>query len=418
MSTASRRPWPSLAGLPRNARSAIITEPLWAVFGVVVLYYAPLYMREVGLSSTEIGLVGSITLAVSFVFQILAAPVTNRLGRKRTTLVWDLVSWSVPMFVWAVSDSFAAFVVAGVLSATGRIVTVSWSLLVIEDVPQSLRARVFGILNLTVALCGLAAPLVGLVMQRYGVEPTMRVYYALGGVGMTVMFLWRNAITQETGTGQAAMLEHRDLHPWQSVTRTLAHVWEGRHAPGLPQVVAFYVLSLFLDQMSVFQILYFREALGFGVGTVSLLPVVTAAVTVLMYGLVLRRITHVPAERALVVTRVLGLLGAGALLLVPAGNVGALLAVVGVLAAAIFLTQTYQNAVLFARLPARGSADLYSGVQLLGLLGSIPAAGVAGVIYHAQPAALFVVIAVLNAALLGLAVVLVRGRPSGQGADS
>ncbi|GHF55174.1 MFS family permease [Deinococcus metalli] len=411
MSTAVRRPWPSLVGLPRNARSAIITEPLWAVFGVVVLYYTPLYMREVGLSSTEIGLVGSITLAFSFVFQLLAAPITNRLGRKRTTLWWDLVSWTMPMFVWALSDSVGAFLLAGVLSATGRIVMVSWSLLVIEDVEQSQRARVFGIINLIVATCGLITPLVGLVMQAYGVVPTLRVYYALGGVGMTVMFLWRNAITQETGTGAAAMHEHRDLHPLQSLRQTVAHVWEGRRAPGLSQVVAFTVLSLFIDQMNVFQILYFREALGFSVNSVSLLPVVTAAVTALMYGLILRRIAHVPAERTLVFTRVLGLLGASALLLVPAGNLAALLLVVGVLAASIFLTQTYQSAVLFARLPARGGADLYSGVQLLGLLASIPAAGLAGVIFHARPGALFVVIAVLNAALLGLAVVLARTRP-------
>ncbi|WP_240741789.1 MFS transporter [Deinococcus sp. KSM4-11] len=412
MSTASWRPWPSLAGLPRNARSTIITEPLWAVFGTVVLYYAPLYMREVGLSSSEIGWVGSVTLAFSFLFQIMAAPITNRLGRKRTTLLWDLVSWTLPMFVWAVSSSVWAFMVAGVLSATGRIVMVSWSLLVVEDVPQSQRARVFGILNLIVALCGLVAPVVGLIMQAHGVVPTMRVFYALGGVGMTVMFLWRNAITQETGTGQAAMLEHRDLHLLGSLKQTLGHVWEGRRSPGLPVVVAFYVLSLFIDQMNLFQILFYRETLGFSVSTVSLLPVVTAAVTVLMYGLILRRISHVPAERTLVVTRVLGLVGAGALLMVPAGNVIALLVVVALLAAAIFLTQIYQSTVLFARLPERGSADLYSGVQLLALLVSIPAAGVAGVIYHAHPATLFAVIAVLNAALLGLAVMLARQRPA------
>lgn len=76
----------SLADLPRNARNSILLEPLWAVFGTVVLYYAPLYLRSVGLSSAEIGLLGSVTLALSFVCQAFAAPITNRLGRKRTTL--------------------------------------------------------------------------------------------------------------------------------------------------------------------------------------------------------------------------------------------------------------------------------------------------------------------------------------------
>lgn len=389
--------------MPRNARGAIVTEPLWAIFGTVVLYYAPLYMREVGLTSPQIGLVGSITLAFSFVFQILAAPVTNRMGRKRTTLFWDLVSWSVPMLLWALAGSFEAFVIAGVLNATNRIVTVSWSLLVIEDVPQTQRARVFGILNLIVALCGLLTPLVGLVMTSVGPEETLRAYYALGAVGMTVMFFWRNALTDETRVGQAAMAEHRDLDPLGSLRETGRHLLTLRVHPGLPLVTAFYVLSVFIEQMSLFQILYYREVLGASVAALSFVPVATALVTVLMYAFVLRRIAHVPAERALLVTRTVGLIGALLLLIVPSGQLAALLLVVMISSSATFLTQTYRDAVLFARLPERGSADLYSGVQLTALLLSTPAAAIAGWIYHDRPHTLFVFIAVLNAALLLLA---------------
>ncbi|WP_019586610.1 MFS transporter [Deinococcus apachensis] len=388
---------------------------MWAVFGVVVLYYAPLYMREVGLTSPQIGWVGSITLACSFVFQVLAAPVTNRLGRKRATLLADLISWTLPMFVWAVARSFEAFVLAAVLNAVVRIASVSWSLLTIEDVEQSQRARVLGILNLIVAGCGLLTPLIGLPMSRYGVVPTMSVFYALGGVGMTVMFLWRNAITQETQVGQAAIQEHRELHPWQSVSLTLRQVLAMRQHPGLPAVVAFYTLSVFLEQLGLFQILFYREALGFSVGALSWVPVATAAVTALMYGLVLRRLAGVPAERTLVGTRVLGLVGAALVLLIPAGNLAVLLGVVCVLSAATFLTQTYRDAVLFGRLPQRGGADLYSGVQLLSLLLSIPAAGLGGLLYHGQPRVLFEVIALLNVGLLLLAMGLARTRTATAG---
>lgn len=410
MSMSSWRPWPSLAGLPRNARSAIITEPLWAVFGTVVLYYAPVYMSGVGLSSTQIGVVASITLAASFLFQVLAAPITNRMGRRRTTLVWDLVSWSAPMVVWALSGSFVAFVVAGLLSASGRIVTVSWSLLVIEDVPQAQRARVFAILNLIVAGCGLVTPLVGLMMERHGVVPTMRAYYLLGALGMTVMFLWRNAITDETHTGVAAMREHESLPLWSGLRLTLGHLRRAHLTPGLPGVVAFYMLSVFIEQMNLFQVLYVQQVLGFGARTLSLVPVATAFVTALMYGLVLRRIAHVSAERTLLVTRFVGLAGAVALLFVSAGALGALLLVVCVLSGATFLTLTYRDAALFARLPQRGSADLYSGVQLLSLLVSTPAAALAGAIFHARPVALFALIAALNALLLILAWQLDRSR--------
>ena len=399
----------SLADLPRNARNSILLEPLWAVFGTVVLYYAPLYLRSVGLQSTEIGLLGSVTLALSFACQAFAAPITNRLGRKRTTLVGDLISWSVPMFVWALAQSFGAFVLAAGLNAINRIVTVSWSLLVIEDVDPPQRPRVFGIMNLIVTFCGLLTPLVGLLIARYGVVPTLRVFYALGGVGMTVMFLWRNAITDETRSGQEAMRQHRDLSVGQSLRQTLERVGGMRGHPGLIGITVFYVLTVFIEQLSLFQILFLGEALGFGPQTLSYVPVVAALVTALLYGVALPRLGRLPLGRTLVIVRALALLGAVALLFVPPGNAGLMLAVVGLIGGATFLTQTYRDAALFARLPVgEGTADLYSAVQTLTLLCSIPAAAIAGLVFAVSPHGLFLLIALLCAALLALAAWLAR----------
>ena len=408
----------ALANLPRNARNLILMEPLWGVFGTVVIYYAPLYMRSVGLSSTQIGLLGSLTLALSFVFQALAAPITNRVGRKRTTLIGDLISWTIPMFVWATAQSFTAFAVAAALSATGRIVAVSWSLLLIEDVEERQRARVFGIINLIVTVCGLLTPLVGLVIARHGVEATMRGFYALGGVGMTVMFLWRNAISQETRSGEAAMAQHRELGLIQSVRHALEMVATLRSHPGLQSMTVFYLLTVFIEQLSLFQILFLSETLKFSAQTLSFVPVVGAAVVVGLYWLGLPRLAALPVGAALVFTRALGLFGAAALLLVPAGNAALMLVVVSVIGGATFLTQTYRDAALFARLPTHGTADLYSAVQTLTLLCSIPAAGLAGAIFAVSPHSLFVLIAALSAALLGLAVWLARREGGARGRET
>lgn len=398
----------TLHGLPRNARNSILTEPLWGIFGTVVVYYAPLYMRSVGLTSTQIGLLGSLTLALSFVFQLVAAPITNRAGRKRTTLIGDLVSWTLPMFVWAFAQNVTAFVLAAILSATGRIVSVSWSLLVIEDVEPSQRARVFGILNLIVTGCGLLTPLVGMMMALHGVTPTLRWVYFLGGVGMTVMFLWRNAITDETASGKAAMEHHRELGPLDSLRHTLEVVRGLHRHPGLLGVAVFYALTVFTEQLGLFQILYLREALGFGAQALSYVPVVGAVMTVLLYTLVIPRLSGLPVGRALALTRVAALVGACLLLVVPAGNLGVMLVVVGILGGATFLTQTYRDTALFARLPETGTADLYSAVQTITMLCSVPAAAIAGAVFTASPHGLFVLIAVLCALLLGFALWMSR----------
>jgi MFS family permease len=393
----------SLAGLPKNARNAILVEPLWAVFGVVILYYAPLYMTSVGLSSLQVGWIGSIMLAFSFVFQTLAAPITNRMGRKRTSLIWDLISWTVPMLIWTFSQSFLAFAIAAILNSSVRIVSVSWSLLVIEDVAPSDRSKVFAILNLIGAACGLMTPVVGLLIGKYGVESTLRVYYFLGAISMTAMFFLRNALTDETQNGLLAMREHRGLRPWESLLKNLQSLNALKNTKGLLWLIGFYVLTFFIEQMNLFQILYFSQTLHFGALAVSLVPVSVAVITAIMYGFVLRRLSGFPVERTLVFTCALGLLGAMLIVLIPAGNVLVLLLVISVLAGATFLTKTYRDTVLFSHLPTQGTADLFSAVQVLTMLFSIPASAIAGAIFSAQPVALFVLIAVLNLALLAMA---------------
>ena len=400
----------SLEGLPRNARNSIMLEPLWAIFGVVVMYYAPLYMAGVGLSSTEIGVIGSVALLASFVFQLIAAPITNRFGRKRTTLIGDLLSWTLPMFVWAFANSFTAFLIAALLAAVGAIVSVSWSLLVIEDVVETARARVFGILGVIVAICGMLTPLIGALIAQWGVVPTLRVYYFLGGIGMTVMFLWRNAVTSETQNGAAAMLEHKDLHPISSLQRNITTLIALRRTPGLPWVVAFYVATLFLEQMSLFQILFLEQTLGFSASILSFVPFVVAIVSIVIYGFGQRLLSDSNPEMTLVYARAAGLVGSVMLLFIPLESLPVLLLTVAVLAGASFLTQTLRSTVLFNRLPQTGAADAYSGVQGLTMVAGVPAAAIAGLLFALEPRALFWLIAGLNVGLLLLAWQLTKDR--------
>ena len=79
----------SMDGLPRNARNSILTEPLWGIFATPLLYYAPLYMSSVGLSTTQIGL-----LELSLVQPVICAD-PARTGRAPVSAVqitvWPLV---------------------------------------------------------------------------------------------------------------------------------------------------------------------------------------------------------------------------------------------------------------------------------------------------------------------------------------
>ena len=53
---------------PRNTRNSLRLEPMWALFGGVIVYFAPLYMKAVGLSELEMGVLTSVGLFASFFF--------------------------------------------------------------------------------------------------------------------------------------------------------------------------------------------------------------------------------------------------------------------------------------------------------------------------------------------------------------
>jgi len=105
-----------LKDLTRNSRVCIIVEPMWAVFGGLIFFYAPLYMESIGLTHVQIGLASTATIFMNFLCNLFASSIVNRLGRRRTSLIFDLISWSVPMFIWAVAQNFWHFMAASLIN--------------------------------------------------------------------------------------------------------------------------------------------------------------------------------------------------------------------------------------------------------------------------------------------------------------
>src|SRR5688572_25575357 len=138
---------PLFHDLPRNTRNSFIVEPLWALFGGVIFYFAPLYMKELGLTDLEMGIINSAGLLFAFVFFLLAGPLTNKYGRWLTTLVWDLFSWTVCMLLWSFSEGFWWFFAAVFFNSGAKITQVSWNLLVSEDAREDQRVKVFALVN-------------------------------------------------------------------------------------------------------------------------------------------------------------------------------------------------------------------------------------------------------------------------------
>ncbi|WP_063565195.1 MFS transporter [Paenibacillus sp. O199] len=389
-----------LQDLPRNPRYSILLEPVWAIPGTIVLFYAPLYMKEAGLSDIEIGLINSVNLYFAFIFQLFAGSITNKLGRKRTTLIFDLIAWSVPMFIWAFSQNFWLFLIAYLLNATSKFVTVSFNCLIIEDVEEHKRSKVFAILNMIITGAGVLTPIAGVVIADVGIVPTLASIYFVGGILMTVMFFIRNRYTDETAVGKELMGMHSQTRVIQSLASSMRLFGKSFHKRRLLPIILITVLSNLILQLNFFQVIFFKEQLKFNDQIISFIPVVTAVTVMLLYLVIIPSLKRRSEEKYVSFSIILSTVGAILFLLIPAGNIAMLFLTLIVLAAGNFILQTYRDSLLMNRLGTHEKADMFSAVQTVMTLTAIPSGYLTGLLYHYNPVLLFSVILVLYIVLM------------------
>ncbi|PWW33480.1 MULTISPECIES: MFS transporter [Paenibacillus] len=395
-----------LQDLPRNPRYSILLEPVWAIPGTIVLFYAPLYMKEAGLSDIEIGLINSVNLYFAFIFQLFAGSITNKLGRKRTTLIFDLIAWSVPMFIWAFSQNFWLFLIAYLLNATSKFVTVSFNCLIIEDVEEHKRSKVFAILNMIITGAGVLTPIAGVVIADFGIVPTLASIYFVGGILMTVMFFIRNRYTDETAVGKELMGMHSQTRVIQSLASSLRLFGKSFYKRRLLPIILITVLSNLILQLNFFQVIFFKEQLDFNDQIISFIPVVTAVTVMLLYLVIIPRLKRRSEEKYVSFSIILSTVGAILFLLIPSGNIAMLFLTLIILAAGNFILQTYRDSLLMNRLGTHEKADMFSAVQTVMTLTAIPSGYLTGLLYHYNPVLLFSVILALYIVLMVIMIFL------------
>jgi MFS family permease len=200
----------TLKNLRGNARGCVYTEALWGIPFNLYAPYASVYMLAFGLTDAQIGLIASIGLVCQIFWALLSGAITDKLGRRRTTLIADLVSWSVPVFIWAISQNFTYFLVAVIFNSVWRVSMTSWTCLFVEDTNPALLVDVYAWIYIANLVVAFIAPFGGLLIARFTLVPTMRGLYLLAFVMMTAKFFATNAMVTETKQGLIRMQETRD----------------------------------------------------------------------------------------------------------------------------------------------------------------------------------------------------------------
>ena len=115
----------SLLNLRGNGRACVYTEPMWGLSMMLVLPYASVFMLTLGVHDEQIGLIASVSMVSQVVFGLLSGVLTDKLGRRLTTAVFDIVAWAIPCLLpnsprWAVPTFSTAATVGGTSETSQR----------------------------------------------------------------------------------------------------------------------------------------------------------------------------------------------------------------------------------------------------------------------------------------------------------
>ena len=197
--------------LKGNPKWSICTEPLWFIPYSLFVPFQTLYMRKLGLSSVEIGTTVTVGFILQMFFALIGGVITDKMGRRKATVIFDTLGWTVPCLIWAFSQNFWWFLAAAAVNAAFQITNTSWNCLFIEDCPPKHITNAFTLIQMCGMLSVFFSPLAVFLVGKYDVVPVMRWLYFIAALSMLAKFLLLHYFGGETKVGKKRMEETKNL---------------------------------------------------------------------------------------------------------------------------------------------------------------------------------------------------------------
>ncbi len=197
--------------LKGNPKWSICTEPLWFIPYSLFMPFQTLYMRKLGLSSVEIGTTVTVGFILQMFFALIGGVITDKMGRRKATVIFDTLGWTAPCLIWAFSQNFWWFLAAAAVNAAFQITNTSWNCLFIEDCPPKHITNAFTLIQMCGMLSVFFSPLAVILVGKYDVVPVMRWLYFIAALSMLAKFLLLYHFGGETRVGKKRMEETKNL---------------------------------------------------------------------------------------------------------------------------------------------------------------------------------------------------------------
>lgn len=311
----------TLITLKGNERACLWLEPLWGIPYNLYVPFASVYMAALGMSPVEIGTVSTVFFASQMVWALLSGPLTDKLGRRLCTVIFDVLSWSVPSLLWMCAQNYWWFLIAALFNGMWRVTENSWGLLLIEEAPEEKLVHMYSISHVAGLVAGFIAPLAYFFVQEYSVVPTMRVLYGITFVMMTAKFLILYKMSHETEIGKRRREEFRNRSIW-------AHLLDSRHIlvkmlHDKKIILTIGLLACFATMKNIndsFWALLVQDKLGIAAENLSIFSTVRALLMLFCYFVVVPRVSLTRFKQPLMASLAVYLMAQLMMVFMPAGQ--------------------------------------------------------------------------------------------------
>ena len=214
----------TLVNLRGNPRACVYTEPLWGISISLCLPYASVYMLALGISDVQVGFIATIGMLSQVVFGILGGVLADKLGRRPTTAIFDVVAWSVPCLIWFAASlvgatwAFWFFLGASVINGSLQVGQNSWDCLMVEDAKRERITAIYSLVIVAGHMSAVFAPIAAVLVAKYSLVPAVRILYVNAFIVMTAKIIWLYLWSHETEMGLKRKAETKGV----SIFRLLA----------------------------------------------------------------------------------------------------------------------------------------------------------------------------------------------------
>lgn len=394
--SASNNIFSTFRMLKGNTRASVICEPLWGIPFVLFNFYLSLYMKELGVTDQQLGYLISIGYVAGVFLSLISGALTDRLGRKRTTLIFDFISWPVAVVIYLISNSFILFALATLVNSFGRIVGVSWNLMVVEDADNEQRVSAFNLLNIINIATGIIIPLAGLLVNAYGVVISERIFLIYASISMTAMIVIRNRMYKETAVGQH-ILEERKKNPVKISLRSMLPFKSAAVFRNNPKAIVgalVYILFFVYIPLGTFSSLFFApfmtEVLGLDKSSISLLGGVYSGVMLVIFVFVIPLASKLNNTRNMQFGLLIQVASLLVLIVIPTGSMIATVLCIGVYAAGFGIFKPFVDSMFAEISEGRERAGIYSLINTITCIVTALIGLVSGSIYRYEPRLIYV----------------------------